>query len=124
MTTTQAMTMTQALCEVCDYIWMVTLTHSSGKGDTGCLGQGTGITHPQSYQRRLGLRMTGGGEFVMYRNEFRADEPLGSSAEDRLVRIGVGAFKGADWVHAAEGSDITAVPGVRYSFFYSGEGSF
>ncbi len=112
------------LCDVCDYIWLVTLTHAPQLGDEGCLLQGTDITIEQSYQRRVGLRDTGGGEFVMYRNEFRPRAPLGESADDDMRKIGVGAFRGADWTFAGEDTDITAVPGERYSFFFSGEGEF
>ena len=114
----------QELCVVCDYIWTVTLSHEPALGDEGCLAQGTGVTVPQSYQRRIGLRDTGGGEFVMYRNEFRASSPLGEDADDRLVRVGVGAFKGANWTFAGQDSDITDVPGFEYAFFFSGEGAF
>ncbi|GEM_PF-1630939 len=112
------------LCEVCDYVWLVTLTHAPELGDEGCLLQGTDITIEQSYTRRIGLRETGGGEFVMYRNEFRPSAPLGESEDDPMRKVGVGAFRGADWTFAGEDTDITAVPGAEYSFFFSGEGSF
>lgn len=114
----------QDLCEVCDYIWTVEFEHEPGLGDEDCLAQGTGVSVPQSYTRRLGLRDTGGGSFVMYRNEFRATAPLGESEDDRLVRVGLGAFKGADWTFAGQDSDITSVPGAEYSFHFSGEGAF
>ena len=114
----------QDLCPVCDYIWTIELSHAPELGDQGCLAQGTGISIIPQYTRRVGLRDTGGGSFVMYRNDFRPSAPLGDSEDDELEKVGVGAFRGANWTFAGEDTDITPVPGSRYSFFFSGEGSF
>lgn len=113
------------LCDnLCDYIWLVTLTHVPELGDPGCLDQGTGIPAPQEYQRRIGLRERGGGEFTMYRNEGRQAAPLAESEDENMARVGVGAFRGADWTFAGEDSDIIPVPDNEFSYFFSGEGAF
>ena len=107
---------------MCDYIWTIELEHTP-ELVIRC-GRGTGIQILPEYTRRVGIRDTGGGSFVMYRNDFRPSAPLGDSENDELEKVGVGAFRGADWTFAGEDTDITAVPGSRYSFFFSGEGSF
>jgi hypothetical protein len=115
---------TDELCIACDNVWTVTLTHAPALGDEGCLRQGTGIDILTSYQRRIGMRHRGGGEFTMYRNRPQVSSPLGQSLDDRFNKIGVGAFKGASWTFAGEPTDVVQVTARRYSFFFSGEGDF
>jgi hypothetical protein len=111
----------QNLCPTCDEIWTVTLQAQPNVSD--CLGQGTAIDAPASYERKVGLRMGDGVEFTVFRTTFSQQRPLGDSPNDTLSMAGVGAFQGAEYTWS--GIDTPVETESRgYVFFYSGEGSF
>ena len=117
----------QDLCPVCDHIWTITLEFEQAPPDTpdrDCLAQGTGVTPPDSYTRRFGLRFLSGNSFVHYRNEFRAANPLGESPGDDLVRVGPGEFIGNEFTWSGFNDDRISSPDGRYEFYFSGSGAF
>ena len=111
----------QNLCPQCDQIWTVTLVADDDV--SSCLGQGTGIDAPASYQRKVGLRMDDGVEFSVYRTSFSVQRPLGESENEPLTAAGVGAFQGTEYTWSGINSALEN-ESRGFVFFYSGEGSF
>jgi len=109
------------LCPECDEIWTVTLVAQPGAAT--CLQQGTGIEAPNSYQRKVGVRLGEGVAFDVFRTAFGVNRPLGESPNDPLASAGVGAFQGAEYTWS--GVDFPVANNQRgYSFYFSGEGNF
>jgi len=111
----------QNLCQDCDEIWTVTLVAENGVGD--CLGQGTGISAPASYERKVGLVLGEGISFEVHRTAFSVQAPLGESPNDPLSFAGVGAFQGADYTWSGIETP-TENENRRFEFHFSGEGNF
>ncbi|MCO4768662.1 MAG: hypothetical protein KDA24_01435 [Deltaproteobacteria bacterium] len=111
----------QNLCPDCDEIWTVTLVAENGVDD--CLGQGTGIDAPASYERKIGLIQGEGVSFEIHRSAFSRQSPLGSSPNEPLVFAGVGAFQGADYTWSGIETPVEN-DNLGYVFFFSGEGNF
>jgi hypothetical protein len=108
------------LCPECDQIWQMSL---SAEDVEDCLGQGTGITAPTNYTRKVGFRTEGGTAFTVYRTRFSAQSPLGQSQNEPLDEAGIGAFQGAEFTWSGIDSPVV-IAELGYSFYYSGEGTF
>ena len=111
----------QNLCPTCDELWTVTLVAEDGVDE--CLGQGTAIEAPTSYERKIGMRLGENGAFEVFRTAFSVQEPLGDSPNEPLVFAGVGAFQGAEYTWS--GIETSLENDNRgYEFYFSGEGNF
>ena len=117
----------QNLCPQCDEIWTVTLVaETNPNAETNvedCLGQGTGIEAPSSYERKIGFRMEDGVSFSVFRTDFSLQRPLGESENDPLTSAGVGAFQGSEYTWSGIESPVEN-DNRGFVFFFTGEGSF
>ena len=101
-------------CESCDVVWAVTL--ESFDPEQACLGQGTSLEVPSTYQIYVGMDFREDGEFFLYRSAL--------SSDDELTRRGVGAFNNIDFSWSGVGGWEEKVPANAFTLFYSGEGGF
>lgn len=117
----------QNLCPQCDEIWTVTLVAetdpTSETNVDDCLGQGTGIEAPASYERKVGFRMEDGVGFMVFRTTFSLQSPLGESQNAPLDPAGVGAFQGAEYTWSGIDTPLEN-DNLGFVFFFTGEGSF
>ena len=101
-------------CPACDVAWLVTLDLVDL--EELCLGQGTALDVPASYDRYLGMEFHREGEFSLYRST--------ADSGNELHQVGVGAFDGTGFTWSGVGDWELDFPSNGFTLYYSGEGSF
>ena len=101
-------------CPSCDVVWSVTLEVLDP--DEHCLGQGTTLDVPPSYERFIGMDFHQQGEFSFFRST--------PDSGNGLVERGEGAFDGTDFTWSGVGDREQDFSANGFTLYFSGEGGF